>query len=72
MVSFEFFSCCVVSVSDVDVPRVIAVAEDFAEGDGVSAGGSAQRRRDTVRREPNDASGASQLRSIGEWRCDRM
>ena len=32
VVAFEFFSRSVACVSDVDVPRVIAVAEDFAEG----------------------------------------
>ena len=32
MIAFEFFSCCVVSVSDVDVPCVVAIAEYFAEG----------------------------------------
>ena len=45
VVAFEFFSRSVARVSDVDVPRVIAVAEDFVEGDGVSAGGSAPQRR---------------------------
>jgi len=27
VIAFEFFSCCVVSVANVDVPRVVAVAE---------------------------------------------
>ena len=38
VIAFEFFSCCVVSVSDVDIPCVVAVAEDFAEGRGVCRG----------------------------------
>ena len=32
VIAFEFFSCCVVSVSDVDVPCVVAIAEDLSEG----------------------------------------
>ena len=31
VIAFEFFSCCVMSVSDVDVPSVVAIAEEFAE-----------------------------------------
>ena len=31
VIAFEFFSCCVMSVSDVDVPSVVAITEEFAE-----------------------------------------
>jgi hypothetical protein len=31
VIAFEFFSCCIVSVSYVDVPRVVAIAEEFSE-----------------------------------------
>lgn len=35
VIAFEFFSCCIVSVAYVDVPCVVAITEDFAEGRGV-------------------------------------
>jgi len=35
VIAFEFFSRCIVSVSDVDVPRVVSIAEDLTEGGGV-------------------------------------
>ena len=35
VIAFEFFSCCIVCVSDVDVPCVVAITEDFSEGRGV-------------------------------------
>jgi hypothetical protein len=35
VIAFEFFSCCVVTVSYVDVPRVVSIAEDLTEGGGV-------------------------------------
>lgn len=34
MIAFEFFSRCVSCVAYIDIPRVVAVAEYFAEGDG--------------------------------------
>jgi hypothetical protein len=34
VIAFEFFSCCVVAVSDVDVPRVVSIAEDLFERGG--------------------------------------
>ena len=35
VIAFEFFSRCVVTVSYVDVPRVVSIAEDLTEGGGV-------------------------------------
>ena len=35
VIAFEFFPRCIVSVSDVDVPRVVSIAEDLTEGGGV-------------------------------------
>ena len=32
MVSFEFFSRCVACISYIDIPRVVAIAEDLSEG----------------------------------------
>ncbi len=34
VIAFEFFSRCVVAVANVDIPRVVSVAEDFFEGQG--------------------------------------
>ena len=34
VISFEFFSRCVTGVAYVDIPCVVSVAEDFAEGKG--------------------------------------
>ena len=34
VIAFEFFSCCVVAVSYVDVPRVVSIAEDLFERRG--------------------------------------
>jgi hypothetical protein len=34
VIAFEFFSCCVVAVSYVDVARVVSIAEDFFERGG--------------------------------------
>jgi hypothetical protein len=34
VIAFEFFSCCVVAVSYVDVPRVVSIAEDLFERGG--------------------------------------
>ena len=38
VIAFEFFPRCIVSVSDVDVPRVVSIAEDLTEGGGVPQG----------------------------------
>jgi hypothetical protein len=38
VIAFEFFSRCVVTVSYVDVPRVVSIAEDFFERGGVPQG----------------------------------
>jgi hypothetical protein len=38
VIALEFFSCRIVSVSDVDVPCVVAITEDFSEGRGVRRG----------------------------------
>ena len=34
MVAFEFFSRCVACISYIDIPRVVAIAEDLSEGGG--------------------------------------
>jgi hypothetical protein len=38
VIAFEFFPRCIVCVSDVDVPRVVSIAEDLTEGGGVPQG----------------------------------